>query len=356
MAGTKNDVLIGKNADFSQVNAPNGSSSESNGLVTDGQLWIGSTSTNAGGTHINVGNLTSPDSSITFGYSSPNITAQVSSGTTVGKTITGDTGGALSPNAGNWNIVGSGSITTSGSGSTLTTQLTGLTNHAVLVGAGTTTITKIGPSSTTGQIFQNNAGADPSYSTATYPSVATGTGTILRADGTNWVPTTATYPNTAGTSGNVLTSNGTNWVSSTAPGGGMLSATVVLTSAQVKALNVTPVTIVAAPGSGKVIWIMSTITKMTYGGTNQFTTGGNVQLRYNNGTGLIAQGQIGTTTQINAANSTYLRQVPTDIAENLTTALENLPIVAFNSGSAYAGNAANNNTFTITVQYFISSI
>lgn len=34
------------------------------------------------------------------------------------------------------------------------------------------------------------------WSTATIPSTATGTGTILRADGTNWVATTATYPAT----------------------------------------------------------------------------------------------------------------------------------------------------------------
>lgn len=98
----------------------------------------------------------------------------VSASTTgLGKTITGNSGGALSPTANNWNIVGSGSTTTSGSGSTLTVQLTGLTTHAILVGAGTTTITKVGPSATAGQIFQSaGAAADPVFSTATYPSTA----------------------------------------------------------------------------------------------------------------------------------------------------------------------------------------
>lgn len=67
-----------------------------------------------------------------------------------------------------------------------------------------------------GKILQGQGiGTASNYSTATYPSTATGTGKILRADGTNWVATTATYPNTAGSSGNVLTSDGTNWVSST---------------------------------------------------------------------------------------------------------------------------------------------
>lgn len=48
-----------------------------------------------------------------------------SASTNVGQTITGNTGGALSPTAGNWNIVGTGAITTSGSGSTLTISSTG---------------------------------------------------------------------------------------------------------------------------------------------------------------------------------------------------------------------------------------
>lgn len=40
--------------------------------------------------------------------------------TGAGKTITGDTGGALSPTSNNWNILGGPGVTTSGSGSTLT--------------------------------------------------------------------------------------------------------------------------------------------------------------------------------------------------------------------------------------------
>ena len=82
MSGFKNDVVVAKNGDFSQAGAPNATSSESNGLITNGQLWIGSTATNAGGTHINVGTLTSPDGSVTIGYSSPNITLTASGGVT----------------------------------------------------------------------------------------------------------------------------------------------------------------------------------------------------------------------------------------------------------------------------------
>src|SRR6185295_5970347 len=65
-------------------------------------------------------------------------------------TITGNSGGAQVPSAGNFNIVGTGSITTVGTANTETVQLTGLTNHNVLIGAGTATITKVAPSATAG--------------------------------------------------------------------------------------------------------------------------------------------------------------------------------------------------------------
>lgn len=75
------------------------------------------------------------------------------------------------------------------------------------------------PTAATGQVLQGaGVGTANAFSTATYPSVATGTGKILRADGTNWVATTATFPDTAGTSGNVLKSDGTNWTSSAETG------------------------------------------------------------------------------------------------------------------------------------------
>jgi hypothetical protein len=48
----------------------------------------------------------------------------------------------------------------------------------------------------TGKMLQSNAAAAPSFSTATYPSVAPTTGTLLRANGTNWVATTSTFADT----------------------------------------------------------------------------------------------------------------------------------------------------------------
>lgn len=83
-------------------------------LATDGQLIIGSTAgapaaaSLTGGTGI----------VITPGSNSISIATNTS---TVINTLTGDSGGAISPSAGNINTLGSGSITIAGSGSTLTT-------------------------------------------------------------------------------------------------------------------------------------------------------------------------------------------------------------------------------------------
>ncbi len=61
-----------------------------------------------------------------------------------------------------------------------------------------------------GKVLQGQGvGTASDFSTATYPSTATGTGTILRADGTNVVATTATYPTTT-TVNRVLYSSANN--------------------------------------------------------------------------------------------------------------------------------------------------
>ncbi len=75
---------------------------------------------------------------------------------------------------------------------------TAATNHALIVGGSTSsTLSNVGPTATAGQVLQSaGSSADPAFSTATFPATATGTGTLLRADGTNWAATTSTYPNT----------------------------------------------------------------------------------------------------------------------------------------------------------------
>jgi len=138
------------------------------GAATNGQLAIGSN-----GSDPVLATLTA-GTGISIANAAGSITLSVN-GSVVGETITGNSGGALSPTAGNWNIVGTGSLTTSGSGSTLTAQLTGLTNHNVLIGAGTATITNVAPSATSGvPLISQGAAADPAFGTAVVAGGGTG--------------------------------------------------------------------------------------------------------------------------------------------------------------------------------------
>lgn len=137
MAGISNEVLYGKNADFTSVN--NQSVQESNGLATNGQMWIGTTSVNAGGTHVNVGSLTSPDSSITIGYSSPNITLQVAGGLFTWSSITASQ--ALLVNRGYFCVSPGGALSlsipaTSSEGNIIEIALDGATSFTITQGAG----------------------------------------------------------------------------------------------------------------------------------------------------------------------------------------------------------------------------
>ena len=136
------------------------------------------------------------------------------SGTTNVETLTGNTGGAVSPSGGNINTVGTGSITIAGNPgtSTLTTQLTGLTNHNVLIGAGTATITNVAPSATSGvPLISQGAASDPAFGTAVVAGGGTGdTSFVAYTPICGGTTTTGALQSVAstGTSGQVLMSNG----------------------------------------------------------------------------------------------------------------------------------------------------
>lgn len=221
--------------------------------------------------------VTTTTNSVLIGAASNGITS-IAAGLT-NQVLLGNTGlapsfgavpaGAL-PGSGQITLTDGTNITVTGSplslGGTATIAVSGppsattLTNHGVVIGQSTSAVVATAAGSA-GQVLQSGgAAADPTYSTATYPSiatgtgkilradgtnwvattatypnVATGTGTILRADGTNWVPSTATYPNTAGAVGNVLTSDGTNWISSSSSSTSI--TWVAITADQTAAIN-----------------------------------------------------------------------------------------------------------------------
>ncbi len=217
------------------------------------------------------------------------------------------------------------------------------------------------PTASIGKFLQGQgAGVALNFSTATYPSTATGTGKILRADGTNWVASTATYPDTAGTSGNALTSDGTNWISSTfAANDGITTVTGSLTNSQIKNLHATPILFLAAPGSGKIIKLVSTVGKMNYGGTSVFIAalGQAIGIFYGAPTTVISN-LVGNTQLV--ASSTQILGSRPEIFTTIPGAYANAnnqPIYFYNSNAVeISGNLANNNTITYSISYQIITI
>jgi hypothetical protein len=69
-------------------------------------------------------------------------------------------------------------------------------NGTILVTNSTGVPSMLANPAATGKILQSVNGDAPAYSTATYPTTATSTGTILRANGTNWAATTSTFADT----------------------------------------------------------------------------------------------------------------------------------------------------------------
>ncbi len=116
MAGFDNDVVYANNADFSIAGAGGGSAS--NGLQTNGQLWIGRTAVNAGGTHIDVATL-SAGTGVSIVNGPGSITISLAGGGVAIETLTGDTGTAT-PIANNIQIAGGPGVTTSATGAVVT--------------------------------------------------------------------------------------------------------------------------------------------------------------------------------------------------------------------------------------------
>ncbi len=236
------------------------------------------------------------------------------------------------------------------------TSLATLTAHALYVGNGTSAPTALAVG-TNSQLLMANTTNDPSWTTPTFPTAATPTTRkIIVSDGTNWVASTETYA-TPSTSGNVMTSNGTNWTSAAAPAGNLLIATKTLTNTNIKALHATPIEVIAAPGNGKGILIVSASYKFVYGGSNAFTAAASqtITLYYNNNTSLLISGSnfISNAT-ITSTASKFGLNYPLGFVDQAAGVIDNVNVAAWNSvATEITGNVANDNTIDIQVGYYI---
>lgn len=130
-----------------------------------------------------------------------------------------------------------------------------LTTKGDLFGYSTTNA-RVPVGSTNGQVLQVNSAAAVglSYSTATYPTTATSTGSFLYANGTNFVQSTSLWPNTVGASGKILQSDGTSngYSTPTWPTTGGTAGSVVISDGTNK-INSTSLWVNTVGSAGKII-------------------------------------------------------------------------------------------------------
>lgn len=291
-------------------------------------------------------------------------------------TITGDSGGAESPNAGNFNILGTANqVRVAGSANTETISLIGpytpstYTAHGVLVGEGTSSIAALAVG-TTGQVLIGSTGADPAFGALGVNSGLTAHGVLLgennsaiaaTAAGTNgqvFLGSTGADPafgTLTSTGGSVTYTTGAASLNLDVASSFLAQTTITLTSAQVKALRATPITVVAAPGANKSIFLIAAQLKSIYGGTNAFTGPQNLALRYQNGSGTIISNTItGAGFLDQTANEYQIVGISASSTITAATVVENQPLVIHNTGAAeITGNAAGDNTIKVTVTYAI---
>lgn len=128
---------------------------------------------------------------------------------------------------------------------------------------------------------------------------------------------------------------------------------VSLTSAQVKAVRATPITLVPAPGVGKVLEFMSASLFLDYGGTNVFTEStANLAIKYTDGSGVAVSQTIESTGFIDQSADTLTNARPALDAIVAKSGAENKALVLHNIGAGeIAGNAANDNVLRVRIAY-----
>jgi hypothetical protein len=176
------------------------------------------------------------------------------------------------------------------------------------------------------------------------------TGDTLYASGSNTLA-----KRTIGNSGDVLTVSGGVPTWSPPSSGTLQVATVTLTSAQVKALHATPITLVPAQGAGKIIAVINAWTKFNYGGSNVFVAGAGQSISLSYGTGTQVVSALTTNAQITGTTTSYNNVLVA--AVGTAAVVDNTAITCYNpSTTEISGNAANNNTISFGCAYYVLTL
>lgn len=129
--------------------------------------------------------------------------------------------------------------------------------------------------------------------------------------------------------------------------------TVEVTSAQVKALNAAPKELIATPGSGYFIEVISAVLILDYS-TNVFTVGAgdDLVIQYNT-SGQDITGTIETTGWLDQAADQMKFTLPAGVASVTAANVANKAVELFNVGSEVGGNASGLSVVRVKITYIV---
>lgn len=129
---------------------------------------------------------------------------------------------------------------------------------------------------------------------------------------------------------------------------------VTLTNVNIKALNATPVELVAAPGANFVIVFNGAMLKLNAGTEVLTESADNLVIEYDNGSAVACSNTIEATGFIDQAADTITNAIPVSDMIDASADIVNKNIAILNSGDGeYGGNATGDATMDIYVYYNI---
>lgn len=153
-------------------------------------------------------------------------------------------------------------------------------------------------------------------------------------------------PNQTATFKSFTAQNGTGGQAATFDSQGQQRARVTLTSAQIKALNTTPITLVAAPGAGVYVSVDEIVATLNFG-TTPYTGANAMEFRYTNGSGAKVTGDAASA-WIDSASSAAVKVIAAAV-----TPVANAAVVA---SVPTANPAAGDSTISLDIYYRLVTI
>jgi hypothetical protein len=131
-------------------------------------------------------------------------------------------------------------------------------------------------------------------------------------------------------------------------------AKITLTSAQIKGLSVSPVTLVPAQGANTIIVPVNASAIYSYGGNNPFTGGNTVELWFASSGQEIVANLMNISAMQGTANAYSYNAFNAIGAQSQASGqLDNLDVLVVAPTTAYTGNASDDNTLTINFAYYV---